>query len=514
MKKQNTDDSFKELRQQNSFKGLVQDCFHYCCSSRNDKPSKMDQSLHEGDDPHSSDYNSLQSSKKKNSCSEILPTSDLVVSSGTPSERNQPTITSLQDKSYERQERVESQSSGYASLHSLSQEEASHENSYSEMLSSRSKRIRKYKPAKSAYSRRPWTTQEDYQLLQLIKKYGRSWSKIAKEMGTRSGKQIRDRYLNKLDPQIVNAPWSEEEDEILMAEYHNQGKKWSKIATKIPGRSETMVKNRFYSKLQSRIDYSHKEKHSAKNQAKSNIFEEVARHNSDPQPEIGMPRSSSLKKDSITQKEASKMPQYSPFKFSSRDRFKLKQSLFTETEGYNPSVSSELATLQMASKPDPVDTNHIEEEQFWPIELRESSRMRLNSLENQSRPAKDLPDLDEISFIGYGASADKTSLKNEGFSPRRTHSQCMQQDDVWITDQLQNEINLAGRQIQDNPTSTKVRDSNRMDIETVDPSGNNDISAKAAELRERISQLEAMFSVAVEEVSKVAHKAVQRQNNG
>jgi len=34
----------------------------------------------------------------------------------------------------------------------------------------------------------------------LVKKYGRNWKKIEEEMQGRSGKQIRERFINKLDP--------------------------------------------------------------------------------------------------------------------------------------------------------------------------------------------------------------------------------------------------------------------------------------------------------------------------
>jgi len=72
-------------------------------------------------------------------------------------------------------------------------------------------------------------------------------------MQGRTGKQIRDRYLNKLKPNIKKGEWTLEEDHLLLSCYYQLGHKWSKIATFLPGRTEGQVKNRFYSHLKKRI---------------------------------------------------------------------------------------------------------------------------------------------------------------------------------------------------------------------------------------------------------------------
>eukprot|EP00331_Platyophrya_macrostoma_P010753 CAMPEP_0176425702 /NCGR_PEP_ID=MMETSP0127-20121128/11530_1 /TAXON_ID=938130 /ORGANISM="Platyophrya macrostoma, Strain WH" /LENGTH=263 /DNA_ID=CAMNT_0017806881 /DNA_START=120 /DNA_END=911 /DNA_ORIENTATION=+ len=66
---------------------------------------------------------------------------------------------------------------------------------------------------------------------------------------TRNGKQIRDRYLNKLNPMIRNSKWTAEEDKKLLHLYEMHGRKWCRISKELPGRTEAMVKNRFYSKF-------------------------------------------------------------------------------------------------------------------------------------------------------------------------------------------------------------------------------------------------------------------------
>ncbi|EGR32450.1 myb-like DNA-binding domain protein, partial [Ichthyophthirius multifiliis] len=65
----------------------------------------------------------------------------------------------------------------------------------------------------------------------------------------KTGKQIRERYINKLDPNIKKVAWTTEEDQIILDSFLEIGAKWSQISCKLNGRSENMVKNRFYSHI-------------------------------------------------------------------------------------------------------------------------------------------------------------------------------------------------------------------------------------------------------------------------
>lgn len=101
--------------------------------------------------------------------------------------------------------------------------------------------------------RNPWTSQEDELLRQLVQEHGQKWSVISGLMGgARTGKQIRDRYVNKLDACIIEKPWTAEEDESLIKYWQDLGNRWSEIARYIEGRTESMVKNRFYSYIKKR----------------------------------------------------------------------------------------------------------------------------------------------------------------------------------------------------------------------------------------------------------------------
>jgi len=101
--------------------------------------------------------------------------------------------------------------------------------------------------------RKFWLPAEDAQLMELVNIYGEKWSKIASVMQGRTGKQIRDRYINSLKPGIRQDAWTPAEDELLIRLYRKIGNKWSKIAHCLKGRTENQVKNRFRTYLKRKI---------------------------------------------------------------------------------------------------------------------------------------------------------------------------------------------------------------------------------------------------------------------
>ncbi|CAD8138880.1 unnamed protein product [Paramecium pentaurelia] len=98
-------------------------------------------------------------------------------------------------------------------------------------------------------SRRQWTEEEDLQVLNLIKKFGKNWKAIENHMYGRSGKQIRERFINKLDQTINHNEFTQEEDEKIVKLYYQIGPRWSDISKLLKGRPENMIKNRFYSHI-------------------------------------------------------------------------------------------------------------------------------------------------------------------------------------------------------------------------------------------------------------------------
>jgi len=65
----------------------------------------------------------------------------------------------------------------------------------------------------------------------------------------RVGKQIRDRWVNHLNPAINHLPFSREDDLMLWEGHKKLGKRWVEISTKYFNntRSENHTKNRWYS---------------------------------------------------------------------------------------------------------------------------------------------------------------------------------------------------------------------------------------------------------------------------
>ena len=98
-----------------------------------------------------------------------------------------------------------------------------------------------------------WGKEEDSKLLSLYEKYGRNWAAISKEMHNRTGKQIRDRFLNSLDTKYKRGKFSEEEDKMILKYHKIHGNQWTKIAKRIKTRTGDMIKNRFYSSLKKNI---------------------------------------------------------------------------------------------------------------------------------------------------------------------------------------------------------------------------------------------------------------------
>lgn len=101
--------------------------------------------------------------------------------------------------------------------------------------------------------RKLWKQHEDEQLLELVSQHGQKWTFIGKLIGGRTGKQVRDRYLNNLRPDINNTPFSQVEDDLIVSLYFKLGSKWSQIAACLGGRTEAQVKNRFYVSLKDNL---------------------------------------------------------------------------------------------------------------------------------------------------------------------------------------------------------------------------------------------------------------------
>lgn len=108
------------------------------------------------------------------------------------------------------------------------------------MFDSTSGNISTYKHKKK------WTPEEDKLLMDSIKaNQCMNWSMVANNVPGRTGKQCRERWICKLNPEINQTPWSPEEDQLLFSLQREFGNNWSKMTHYIAGRSPIAIKNRF-----------------------------------------------------------------------------------------------------------------------------------------------------------------------------------------------------------------------------------------------------------------------------
>lgn len=96
-------------------------------------------------------------------------------------------------------------------------------------------------------------------LKELVDLYkSKNWAKIAHDVSirihkTRTGKQCRERWINKLKFDVESNGWTDEDIKRLFEIQGKIGNKWSEISPSFPTKSKNSIKNFFYSTVRRNI---------------------------------------------------------------------------------------------------------------------------------------------------------------------------------------------------------------------------------------------------------------------
>eukprot|EP00850_Spirogloea_muscicola_P022085 SM000276S10297 [mRNA] locus=s276:18757:21744:- [translate_table: standard] len=103
--------------------------------------------------------------------------------------------------------------------------------------------------------RGPWSPEEDALLCKGVEKYGpRNWRLIGEPIVGRSPKSCRLRWVNQLNPHINKAPYTDQDNEVIMMGWEKFGNQWAKIAKLLHNRTDNSIKNHWNSSLRKRYE--------------------------------------------------------------------------------------------------------------------------------------------------------------------------------------------------------------------------------------------------------------------
>ncbi|KAL5231955.1 hypothetical protein ABZP36_030731 [Zizania latifolia] len=108
---------------------------------------------------------------------------------------------------------------------------------------------------KKGVKRGPWTAEEDKKLISFILMHGRCcWRAVPKLAGLmRCGKSCRLRWTNYLRPDLKRGLLTAEEEQLVVDLHAKLGNRWSKIAAKLPGRTDNEIKNHWNTHIKKKL---------------------------------------------------------------------------------------------------------------------------------------------------------------------------------------------------------------------------------------------------------------------
>ncbi len=99
-----------------------------------------------------------------------------------------------------------------------------------------------------------WTAEEDAKLKFLVLKYNnRNWNLISKEFENKTSIQCFSRF-KRIRAGIKKGNWTKEEDMIIVEMYKNLGSKWCKISQSLINRNGKQIRDRYVNILDPKIN--------------------------------------------------------------------------------------------------------------------------------------------------------------------------------------------------------------------------------------------------------------------
>ncbi|CAA7403627.1 unnamed protein product [Spirodela intermedia] len=101
----------------------------------------------------------------------------------------------------------------------------------------------------------PWSAEEDKMLVDFILTNGQCcWRAVPKLAGLlRCGKSCRLRWTNYLRPDLKRGLLNDDEEQLVIDLHARLGNRWSKIAARLPGRTDNEIKNHWNTHIKKKL---------------------------------------------------------------------------------------------------------------------------------------------------------------------------------------------------------------------------------------------------------------------